>query len=130
MESETPPVVPSPLPVDGPKNNKMAVTSLVLGIASLVLLCLAVAFSVIPFVNLVCGCPAILMAIAALITGFMARNQIKTSGESGSGMALTGMILGGVQVVLLICSAFVIFVLALLGPAIGNVFSSINASLK
>jgi Domain of unknown function (DUF4190) len=130
MEAEIPPVVPSPLPADAPKNNKMALTSLITGIAGLVLLCLTLLFSVIPFVNFVCGCPAILLAIAALVTGLMARNQIKTSGEGGNGMALAGIIMGGVQIVLLVCSVLVILIMVILGPAIGNVFSTINASLK
>jgi hypothetical protein len=70
-----------------------------------------------------------LLAIATLVTGFKARSQIKTSGERGNGMALAGIIMGGVQIVLAICGVIVL-ILLLISPAIGNVFSSINASLK
>jgi hypothetical protein len=130
MQTDLPPYVPSPLPDGAPKNNTMAVASLISGIAGLTLMCLSMVFSLIPFVNLICGCLAILLAIAALVTGFVARSQIKTSGEQGNGMALAGIIMGGIQIVLLICSVIVGVVIILLGPSIGNVFSSINASLK
>lgn len=121
-----PPASPPPAPApSGPKNNTMAITSLSTGIAGLVMLCA----TLIPFVSLICGCLSLLLAIAALVTGFMARSQIQTSGEGGGGMAMAGIILGGVQLVLLLCGAL-IGVIILMGPAVGNVFSSINASLK
>ena len=41
------------------------------------------------------------------------------------GIALAGLILGYVQIVLIILPACCILVLALLGPGIGSVFSSI-----
>jgi len=60
--------------------NSLAVTSLVLGILSYLLL---------PFVG----------AIGAVITGHMARSQIRMSGgtQEGDGMALAGLILGYVH---------------------------------
>jgi len=61
--------------------NTLAVVSLVLGIASYVVL---------PLVG----------AVAAIITGHMARGQISRTGEGGSGMALAGLILGYLHLVL------------------------------
>ena len=61
--------------------NTLAVVSMVLGIASYVFL---------PIVG----------AVAAIVTGHMARGQIKQTGEGGSGFALAGLILGYVHVVL------------------------------
>lgn len=113
----------------GSKNNTLAIISLVAGIVGLVLSCLGF-FTAAFMVGYVCGCVGLLAGIAALITGFLARSQIAESGESGSGMALAGMILGGIQVVLLLCSIFVIVILTLLGPVVGDVFSTINQSLK
>ena len=57
------------------------------------------------------------LAIVAIVTGYMARNQIKETGEQGMTMATVGMILGivnlalvGIIVILLI---FFIFVLGI-----------------
>jgi hypothetical protein len=63
------------VPAYGARTNSLAVASLVAGIAAWVI------------------CPVI-GAILAIIFGFMARNQIKTTGEAGGGMALAGIILG------------------------------------
>ena len=127
----TPPTDPvEPIPPAGPKNNTMAIVSLVLGILGLVLLCLGIVLSMLPFASGVCGCIGVLLAIGALVTGFMARNQIKTTGEGGNGMAMAGIVMGAIQLVLILCSIIVIVIVVLLGPSIGNVFSSINASMK
>jgi len=49
---------------------------------------------------------------AALVFGIIARNQIKQSGEAGSGMALAGIIVGaiGVAVTLLYIGFFVLVI--------------------
>lgn len=61
--------------------NKKATWSLVTGILSLV--CCGVAFG-----------------IVAVVLGYQARNEIKTSGEGGDGLALGGMICGAIGLVL------------------------------
>jgi uncharacterized protein DUF4190 len=66
------PAYPSP----APGTNGMAVASLVVSLASI----------------LICGVPAIVGAIL----GHVARRQIRERGESGAGMALAGMIIGWV----------------------------------
>lgn len=94
--------------------NGLAITSLVVGILS------------IPGLFL-CSGVGVLFGIAALITGGIARRQIKNSGgtQGGSGIALAGMILGGVIGVIVGLALSVIVGLTLLGPEIGNVFSDI-----
>lgn len=76
-----------------PANNTLAVVSLVLGIVGLV---------VIPFLG----------SIGAVITGHMARKQIRERGEGGDGMAIGGLITGylGVVIYLLIGLAVIVFV--------------------
>ena len=122
METNFPPPTPSPFSPGAPKNNTLAIISLVLGIAGLPFLCLS-------FVLAFCGCFSGLLAIAALITGFMARTQIQASGESGNGIALAGMIIGGLQIVLIMCGVC-FFILVALVPAIGEIFSGIISGLK
>lgn len=73
--------------------------------------------------------------VAGVITGHIARSQIRAGGgaQTGQGMALAGLVLGWIGVGLLIVAVclglMVIVVLALLGPAIGNVFSNIMIDL-
>jgi hypothetical protein len=57
----------------------------------------------------------------------MARREMRAdpAGLGGAGMALAGLILGYAQIVLIILPACCILLLALLGPGIGGVFSSI-----
>jgi hypothetical protein len=127
METETRP----PAPV-GPKKNTMAVTSLILGIASFVMLCLSVVLSIIPFASLVCIGLGVLLGVAALVSGIIAYSQIKSRGEQGDAIALTGAAMGGIQIFLMICilPIIAIVILTIMGPDIGKVFSSINSSLK
>ena len=95
------------------KTNSLAITSLVLGIVSIPLT--------------FCYGTGILFGIAAFITGLIGRRQIKESAgaQSGDGMALAGMIMGGIIGGLVGIAIVTIVVLALLGPAIGNIFSNI-----
>jgi uncharacterized membrane protein YjfL (UPF0719 family) len=101
-------VPPPPAFIQTPPNSGLAIASLVTGILSWVL---------IPIIG----------AIIAVITGHMAKRQIRESNGqlSGDGMATAGLILGYVNLLLVACPCCVIVILALLGPAIGNVFSNI-----
>ena len=58
---------------------------------------------------------AFVFAPLGLVFGFVAKSQIKTSGESGDGLALAGIIISGVFVALFIL--FFIFIFALAGAA-------------
>jgi hypothetical protein len=72
----------------GPKNEPLAVASLIAGIVGIPLLC--------------CWILGFPISIAALVTGFLARRRISESNGAltGDGMALAGLILGAVGVVL------------------------------
>lgn len=78
-----------------PTSNGMAITSMILGICSIVL-------------TLGCGIGFIL-AIPAVILGHISRKQIKDSAgqQTGDGMALAGLIIG--YIVLALAVAFLIF---------------------
>ncbi len=78
--------------------NSLAIVSLVAGIAGYVIPH--------PFVA----------GLVAIVTGHMARRQIRQTGESGSGLALAGMILGYVHLVLsILIVGFIVVVLLGLG---------------
>jgi hypothetical protein len=86
----------------------LAVISLIAGIASWLFL---------PFVG----------AIAAIITGNMAKKEIRNSGGAvgGEGLAKAGVILGYANLALALLGMCIVAILLLLGPAIGGVFSEI-----
>ncbi len=91
-----------------PQNSTMAIVSLISGIAAWVIL---------PFLG----------AIAAVITGHMAKKEIRESNgmKTGNGLATAGLILGYAQLAITVCSVCVIILLAVLAPATGSVFSNI-----
>lgn len=91
-----------------PKTSTLAIVSLVSGIASWLLV-------------------PILGSIIAVITGHMARKEIRqNAGQlTGDGLAVAGLVLGYLQLVFVLVPVCLIVILALLGPAIGNVFSNI-----
>ena len=122
MQPDLPPVTPTSFPSNEPKNNTLAIISLGLSLASLPFLCLSAFFAF-------CACFSGLLTLGAVITGFIARNQIQTTGEKGNGMALAGIIIGGVQLILMLCFAIFLAIAAVV-PAIGEIFSSIGSGLK
>ena len=94
-----PPQQPAPYAVARPTNT-LAIVSLVCGIASWVA------------IPLVAG-------IAAVITGHMARGQIRQTGEGGNGLAVAGLILGYLNVVFFaLVIVIIIIAIAVLGIAI------------
>ena len=46
------------------------------------------------FAHVIPGAGGFTVALVAVITGYMARNQIKQTGERGMGLATAGMIIG------------------------------------
>lgn len=103
---QSPPINPAP------PNSGLAVTSLVTGILSWVLV-------------------PILGAIIAVITGHLAKREIRESAGrlGGDGMATAGLILGYIHLILVACPCCVLLVLLMLAPAVGNVFSEILLSI-
>jgi hypothetical protein len=53
-----------------------------------------------------------LTAIPAIVLGHMARSQIRRTGENGSGLALTGLILGWLAIIMFVLVVAVIGVAA------------------
>ena len=64
---------------------------------------LAAATFFLPIAGAVFGCFAVLFGLAALITGILARHQIKATGQSGGGFAIAGIVIGAILLVLVIC---------------------------
>jgi hypothetical protein len=71
------------------RTNTLAVVSLVAGIGSF-------------FAHIIPGIGGFTVALIAVVTGYMARKQIKETGEQGMGMATAGMIIGIVHLALLL----------------------------
>lgn len=92
------------------QTNNLAVISLVTAILSF-------------FAHIIPGVGGLTVALIAVITGFMARNQIKQTGEQGMWMANAGIIIGIIHLagifILVMVLLFMIFVLgvALFGIA-------------
>ncbi|HXB04109.1 MAG TPA: DUF4190 domain-containing protein [Candidatus Acidoferrum sp.] len=86
----------------GAGTNTLAIVSLVAGIGSF-------------FAHIIPGIGGFTVALIAIITGYMARHQIRQTGEKGMGMATAGMIIGAVHIALLVLLVigliFAIFVL-------------------
>ncbi len=100
---EHPPLPPPPAPASAVPpayavrpTNSLAIVSLVAGVACWV---------VVPFVG----------AIVAVVTGHIARSQIRRTGEGGDGMALAGLVLGYVHlaVVVIAVGLLILFLVGL-----------------
>ena len=70
-----------------PEINKVAILSLVLGIL---------------------GCVTFLLAVPAIVVGWMALRQIRLSGQRGRGLAITGVVLGTLVTVLGVLAVLVL----------------------
>ncbi len=77
--------------VYGPRTNSLAVGALIAGIAAWVV------------------CPLI-AATVAVVLGHISRNQIRRTGEGGTGMSIAGLILGYIQLVAVGLVFLVVFV--------------------
>jgi uncharacterized membrane protein len=85
------------------RTNTLAMVSLIAGIGSF-------------FAHIVPGIGGFTVALIAIITGYMARQQIRQTGEQGMGMATAGMIIGAVHIALLVLLVIgLIFAILVLG---------------
>jgi len=84
----------------GTRTNTLAIVSLVAGIGSF-------------FAHIVPGVGGFTVAVIAIITGYLARKQIRETGEKGMGMATAGMIIGAVHIGLLVLLVVVLIFLIL-----------------
>jgi hypothetical protein len=88
----------------GSRTNTLAIVSLAAGIGSF-------------FAHIVPGVGGFTVAVIAVVTGYLARQQIRETGEQGMGLATAGMIIGAVHIALLVLIVigliFAIFVFGL-----------------
>ena len=94
------------VPAAGTKTNTLAVVSLVTGIGSF-------------FAHILPGVGGFTVALVAVVTGYMARKQIKESGEQGMGIATIGMIIGIAHLALILIAIIaVLFIIFVMGVAL------------
>ena len=80
------------------QTNTLAIISLVAGVGSF-------------FAHVIPGVGGFTVAVVAIVTGYMARNQIKQTGEQGMGLATAGMVIGIVHIALIVPVIVGIFIL-------------------
>ena len=98
------------------QTNSLAVVSLVSGALSF-------------FAHVVPIIGGFTVAIVAIITGFMARTQIRRTGEQGTWMANVGIILGFVHLAIgFVIGMIIIFVIFVLGIALFGIAAGSGAS--
>jgi hypothetical protein len=86
--------------------NTLAVVSLATGVGSF-------------FAHIVPGLGGFTVALIAVITGYMARKQIKETGERGMGLAIAGMVIGALHLLLIVIAIFaVLFLIFVVGIAV------------
>jgi len=98
------PMGPTYAPAAGTRTNTLAIVSLVAGIGSF-------------FGHIIPGLGGFTIALIAVITGYLARKQIRETGEKGMGMATAGMVIGAAHMVLIVLLVigvlFLVFVLGI-----------------
>ena len=93
----------------GSQTNSLAIVSLVAGVGSF-------------FAHIVPGVGGFTVALIAVITGFMARGQIRQSGEQGMWMATAGIVIGIIHLALILIGILILlFVIFVLGIALFGV---------
>ena len=97
-----------------PKTSGLAIASLVCGITAWTIL------------------PIFLTAVAAVITGHMAKKEIRAGGGTitGNGMATAGLILGYVNIALFIGAVCVLSFLMINSTSITSIFNDISSTLQ
>jgi uncharacterized protein DUF1707/uncharacterized protein DUF4190 len=93
------PAAPYPPPVP-PTINYLAVTSLICGLAEIPTLGVS--------------------AVPAVVLGYMARKQIRETGERGEGLAVAGLVLGGIVIACFFAAVLGIMIWLMLPPAAGT----------
>jgi Domain of unknown function (DUF4190) len=90
----------------GARYNTLAVVSLIAGVGSFV-------------AHVIPGIGGFTVALIAVITGYMARKQIRETGERGMGLATAGMVIGILHMVLIVVAIFaVLFLIFVVGIAV------------
>ena len=84
--------------VSSSQTNSLAIISLVAGVGSF-------------FAHIIPGVGGFTVAVVAVVTGYMARNQIKQTGEQGMALATAGIIIGIIHIALIVGVVILILVL-------------------
>ena len=100
----TPGLQPQGVGVAG-QTNTLAIVSLAAGVGSF-------------FAHVIPGIGGFTVAVVAIVTGYMARNQIKQTGEQGMGMATAGMIIGIVHIGLIVLGVIGLILIFIFGIAL------------
>ena len=95
----------------GNQTNTMAIISLVAAIGSF-------------FAHIIPGIGGFTVALVAVITGFVARNQIKQTGEGGMALATAGIIIGFVHMALLVLGVIALILIFIFGVALFGIAAS------
>ena len=93
------------------QTNSLAVVSLVAGIGSF-------------FAHIIPGLGGFTVALIAIVTGIMARNQIKQTGEGGMGLATAGIIIGAVHLGLIVLGVIALILIFIFGIALFGIAAS------
>lgn len=96
------------------KSAGMAIASMVLGILSLVLLC-------VPYVGIPC-------AIIGVVLGLVARGKVKDGTGGGGGMAMAGIVCGTIAIVL--CLLVIVGAMAFIGLAGPEMMEDMQEQMK
>ena len=107
MESNEP-IYPSP------RTNRHSITSLILGILTVITLCGAM--SPIPFTGFLCIPISFLLGLFSLIYGAISLNSIRRNNETGSFMAWTGILTGGLIFLCMVCMIVAVVSTFILSP--------------
>jgi hypothetical protein len=92
--------------VQAGKTNQLAIISLVAAVGSF-------------FAHIIPGLGGFTVAIVAIVTGYMARRQIRETGESGMGLATAGMVIGIIHIALIVLVVVgIIFAIFIFGIAL------------
>ena len=93
------------------QTNTLAIVSLAAGVGSF-------------FAHIIPGIGGFTVALVAVVTGYMARNQIKQTGEQGMGMATAGMIIGIVHMSLIVLGVIALIMIFIFGIALFGIAAS------
>jgi len=93
------------------QTNTLAIVSLAAGVGSF-------------FAHIIPGIGGFTVALVAVVTGYMARNQIKQTGEQGMGMATAGMIIGIVHMSLIVLGVIALVMIFIFGIALFGIAAS------
>jgi hypothetical protein len=113
--------------IPSPGRNKHSIISLVLGILTVLSLCVGLA--PVPGTGFVCFPAGMLLGMLALILGFVALNRIKRHEQAGHSMAWTGIVIGGAVFLCILCLMLAFVSVIVLAPGILPAHPLINQYL-